>query len=173
MRRQLFGLLTACALLAPVSASAASTRGEVLQKWLGVVLDEAALNGSESARTTSIMHTEAHSVLTLTAFLTFNAATSIDISYCEGTGDQNNGVGPEAPDWARIAAVPALATDGTSSYRTFKASANDDGTDLAADFDTSFTLSVIGHKYVRCVFAGGGTPTASDTLTVRASVSAP
>lgn len=174
MRKLLLALLTAGALLVPTTAPAGTgTRGEVLQKWLGVVLDGIALDGAASTRTTSVMHVESHSVLTLTAFLTYDAATSIDISYCEGTGDQNNGTGSEAPDWSFIMAVPSLASDGTSSYRTWKASANDDGTALAADFDATFTVSVLGHKHVRCVFAGGGSPTSSDLLTVRAAVSAP
>ena len=70
-------------------------------------------------------------------------------------------------------AATSTAAGGTVNYRTYKATANDDGTALAADFDATFTISVIGHKFVRCVFDGGGVPTASDKLTVRASVSGP
>lgn len=167
MRHFLCAGLAALLLSAAVPASAQGER-RLAMRGRGVIMDDVALNGAAAARTTDWVDVDGWSSLTLHMYFTYDAATSIDIVYCEGTGDLG-----QTGDATFVMAVSSVDTSGTVAYHKFDATLNDDGTSLAADFDASVTIGVQGHRWVRCVLDGGGVPTASDKLTVRAAVSVP
>lgn len=140
------------------------------QESRGTILDDQDMSAAAAARTSTAIHTEGFSTLILSMYFTYNAGTSIQIVYCEGTGDYDFS---STVDWSNIMALVSIDSTGTAQYRKFDAVFNDDGSDLAGDFDATVTIGVAGHKYVRCVFDVGGTPTGDDKLTVRAAVSTP
>lgn len=157
--------LVLAVLCASVGAHASPLR--MYQESRGLVLDDVALNAAAATRTTSSIRTYGFSTLTLGAAFTFDAATTLDIAYCEGTLDTDL----SDPTWYRIAVLSSTASTGEVTSLSAGWTATEDGTNLAANYNHSFTVGITGHHYVRCVFAGGGTPTASDKLSVRAIVS--
>lgn len=166
MRKLITSAFVAAVMLA---GSGAFAQQRLFSDSRGVVLNNVALNAAAATRTTSSIPTIGFSTLTLGYAFTFAAATSVNITYCEGSLDTDLA----SPTWYKIPVATSISAAGLTNYETYSANASDDGTNLAANYNGSFTISVIGHRYVRCVFAGGGTPGAGDLLTVRASVSVP